>query len=261
MVKIRLRTLIAENILKMVCAKWPTILPLRVAEAVAFADGDPTVAADGLPRPGVRLLKPRDHKRRFRLELAVGYVVIRKREVERILPRNERNGNVIPARTRLRVVGPAVIRRPIKVPAALVIRYRIVSAGLFPHPEHRGDNIHFPRVPLDRRAGTGRDKDLRFHFEQRLLPQLHRVSREIGRRRVGGSRLLVPEDFRGASNCKTETNREKSLHADRRFFYRILRLQARRIFTGNASQQGLDVSSDGSSLARETGRVTVSTVG
>src|SRR5262245_45516681 len=227
MVKIRLRTLIAENTLKMVCAKWPTILPLRVAEAVAFADGDPTMAADGLPRPGVRLLEPRDYQRRFRLKLTVSDVVIRQRAVERILPRDERDWDVIPARARLRVVRPAIIGCPIEIPTTLVIRYRIVSAGLFPHPKYGGDNIHFPRVPLDRRAGTGRDKDLRFHFEQRLLPQLHRVSREIGRCRVGRSGLFVPEDFRGASNCKTETNREKSLHADRRFFYPIPRLQAR----------------------------------
>src|SRR6516165_10212653 len=238
MVKIRLRTLIAENILKMVCAKWPTILPLRVAEAVAFADGDPTVAADGLPRPGVRLLEPWDYQRGFRLKLAVSDVVIRQRAVERILPRDKRDWDVIPARARVRGIRAAVIRRPIVIPRTLVIRHRIVSAGLFPHPKYGGDNIHFPRVPLDRRTGTGRDKDLRFHFEQRLLPQLHRVPREIGSCRVGRSGLFVPEDFWGASNCKTETNREKSLHADRRFFYRILRLQARRIFTGSASQQG-----------------------
>ena len=238
MVKIRLGTLIAENILKMVCSKRPTILPLRVAETIAFTDGDPTVAADGLPRPGVGLLKPRDHQWRFWLELAMRHIIIRQRDVERILPRDERDWDVIPARARLRVIRAAVIRCPIEIPATLVIRNRIVSAGLFPHPEDCSDDIHFPRIPLDRRPRAGRDKDLRLHSEQRLLPQLHRVSREIGRRRVGRSGLFVPEDFRGASNCKTETNREKSLHADRRFFYGILRLQARRIFTGNASQQG-----------------------
>src|ERR1044071_497405 len=151
MVKIRLRTLAAENILKMVCAKWPTILPLRVAEAVAFADGDPTVAADGLPRPSVGLLKPRDHQRCFWLELAMRHIVIGQRDVERILPRDERDWDVIPARARLRVIRAAVIRCPIEIPATLVIRNRIVSAGLFSHPKYGGDNIHFPRIPLDRK--------------------------------------------------------------------------------------------------------------
>src|SRR5262245_56211318 len=221
MIKIRLGTLIAENILKMVRAKRPTILPLRVTEAVAFANGDPAVAADRLARPGVGLLKPRDHQRCFWFELTVRDVVIRQREVERILPRYERDWNVIPARARVRDVCAAVIRCPIKIPRTLVVRHRIVSAGLFPHPKYGGDNIHFPRIPLDRRAGTGRDKDLRFHFQQRLLPQLHRVFREIRRSRVGRSGLFVPEDFRGASNCKTETNREKSLHADRCVLYPI----------------------------------------
>src|SRR5207249_7471536 len=44
-------------------------------------------------------------------------------------------------------------------------------------------------------------------------------------RRVGRSGLFVPEDFRGASNCKTETNRQKSLHADRVSSIRLLALR------------------------------------
>src|SRR5215475_7378402 len=215
MIKIRLRPLVSKNVLKMISAKRSAILPLRIAEAVPFANGDPTMAADRLPRSSVGLLKPRDYERRFRLELAVRHVVIRQRDIKRILFRDKRDWNVIPARARLRVVRAAVIRRPIKIPRTLIVRHRIVSTGFFPHPKYGGDNIHFPRVSLDRRAGTGRDKDLRFHFQQRLLPQLHRVFREIRRRRVGRSGLFVPEDFRGASNCKTETNREKSLHAGR----------------------------------------------
>ena len=144
------------------------------------------------------------------------HVVIRQREVERILPRNERYWNVIAACARLRVVRAAVIRCPIKIPRTLVVRHRIVSARLFTHPEHRRYDIHFPRVTLDRRAGAGRDKDLRFHLEHRLLPQLHCVLGKIRRRRVGRSGLLVPEDFRGASNRQTETGRKKSPHYKRR---------------------------------------------
>ena len=169
MVQVRFRALVAEDVLKMVCAKRPAILPLRVAKAIAFANSDPAIAADRLPRSAVGLLEPRDYQRRFRLKLAVRDVVIRQRDVKRILPRDERDRNVIPARTRVRVVRAAVIRRPIQIPRTLVVRHRIVSAGLFPHPKHSGDNARFPRIPLDRRAGAGRDKDLRFYFEQRLL--------------------------------------------------------------------------------------------
>src|SRR5262249_11897491 len=222
-IEIRFRALISKNVLKMICPKRTTVLPLRVAEAIPFANSDPTMAADRLPRSGVGLLKPWDHKRGFRLELAVRDIVIWQRAVEGILPGDEGCWNVIPARARLRVVCAAVIRCPIKIPRTLVVRYRIVSACLFPYPEHRRDNIHFPWIPLDCRAGTGRDKDLRFHFQQRLLPQLHRVLREIRRRSVRRSGLFVPEDFRGASNYKNETNREKSLQANRRVFYPIPR--------------------------------------
>ena len=200
----------------MVGAKRAAILPLRVADAIPFANGNPTMPADRLPRPGVGLLEPRNNQRRFRLKLPVRDIGLGQREVERVLPRYKRDWNVIPARARLRVVCAPVIRRPIQIPRTLEVRHRIVSAGLFPHPEHRGNDIHFPRVTLDRWAGTGRDKDLRFHFEQRLLSQLHRVLREIPRRRVGRSGLFVPEDFRGASNRQTETGRKKSPHYKRR---------------------------------------------
>src|SRR6476469_9757153 len=221
MIKIRLRALVAEDVLEMVRAKRAAILPLRIAKAIPFANGNPTIAADRLPRPSVGLLEPRDYQRRFRLELAMRDVVIRQRDVEWILPRDECNWNVIPARARLRVVRAAVIRCPIEVPRSLEVRHRIVSAGLFPHPEDRRDNIHFPRVPLDRRAGDGRDKNLRFHFDQRLLPKLHCVLGEIPRRRVGRSGLFVPEDFRGTSNRQTKTSRKKSPHYKRAFFYPI----------------------------------------
>src|SRR6476469_113583 len=216
MVQIRLRALVAEDILKMVGAKRATILPLRVAEAIPFTNGNPTIAADRLPRPSVRLLEPRDHQRRFRLELAVRHVVVRQRDVEGILSRDERDWNVIPARARLRVVHAAVVRCPIEVPRTLVVRHRIISASLFPHPEHRGHNIHFPRIPLDRRARAGRDKNLRFNFEQRLLPQPHCILGKIRRGSVGRSGLLVPEDFRGTSNRQTQTSRKKSPHYKRR---------------------------------------------
>ena len=210
MVKIRLRTLVPEDVLKMVCAKRAAILPLRVADAIALANSDPAITAYGLSLARVRLLEPRDHERRFRLELPMRHIVIRECEVEWILPRDKGYWDVIPACARLRVVRPTVIRRPIIIPATFVVRHRIISARFLTHPEDRRYDVHFPRVTLDRRAGTGRDKHLRFHLDHRLLPELHRVLGKIRRRRVGRTRLLVPEDFRGASNRQTETGRKKS---------------------------------------------------
>src|SRR5258708_25264368 len=126
----------------MVRAKRPTILPLRVANAVALANRDPTITADRLSRSGVGLLEPGDHEWRFRLKLPMRHIVIWQRDVERILPRVEGYWNVIPARARVRAVRAAVIRCPIKIPTALVVRHRIISARRFTHPRHRRSDIH-----------------------------------------------------------------------------------------------------------------------
>src|SRR5262245_16882301 len=101
----------------MVRAKRAAVFPLRIADAIPFANGDPTMAAHRLARAIIGLFEPRDHQRRFRLELAVCDVVIRQSEVERVLLRDERDWNVIPAGAGLWSVRAAVIRRPVKVPA------------------------------------------------------------------------------------------------------------------------------------------------
>src|SRR6266702_6178696 len=109
MIKIGLRPLVPEDVLKMIGAEWPAIFPLRIADAIALANGDPAMTAHRLPLAGVGLLKPRNHQRRFRLELAMRNVVVRKSEVEWILPRDKGYWDVIAARARLLVVRPAVI--------------------------------------------------------------------------------------------------------------------------------------------------------
>ena len=165
MVKIRLRPLIPEDVLKMIGAERPAIFPLRIANAIALTNGDPAITAYRLALARVGLLKPWNHQRRFRLELAMRNVVVRESEVEWILPRDKGYWDVIAASARLRVVRPAVIRCPIIIPGAFVVRHRIISAGLFPNPEDGRHNAHFPRVTLNRRVRTGRDKHLRFHLD------------------------------------------------------------------------------------------------
>src|SRR5207237_4803967 len=81
MVKIRLRPFVPEDVLKMIGAERPAIFPLRIANAIALTNGDPAMTAYRLALARVGLLKPWDHQRRFRLELAMRNVVVREREV------------------------------------------------------------------------------------------------------------------------------------------------------------------------------------
>src|SRR5436190_4441670 len=216
MIKIRLWPLIAKDVLKMVGAKWATIFPLSITGAIAFTNGDPMVPAYRLSLLRIRLFEPRNNERRFRLKLAVRDIVVWQRAVEGIQLGNKRHGDVISPRARVGIIVSTVIRGPIKVPATPVIGDGIIASSLFSNPKDGRYDVRFPRVTLDCRAGTGGDENLRFHFEQCLLPQFHRILGKVCRGRVGRSRLFVPEDFRGASNSQTETSRKKSPHHKRR---------------------------------------------
>jgi hypothetical protein len=200
----------------MVRAKWAAIFPLRITGAITFADGDPAMSAHRLSLARIRLFEPGNHQRRFRLELAVRDIVVRQRKIEGILFWNKRHGPIIASRASIRIIGSAVIRRPIKIPRAFIIGDRIIAPGLFSNPKDGRHDIRFPRVTLDRRARTGRDKNLRFNFEQRLLPQFHRILGEICRRRIWGSGLLIPEKFWDDKDRQTQTDRKKSPHYKRR---------------------------------------------
>src|SRR6266542_1106141 len=179
----------------MISAKRAAILPLCITSAIAFANGDPAVPAHRLSLARISLFEPGDNQRRFRLELAMRHIVIGKRIVEGILLRNKSDWTAIPPCAWIRIIGSAVIRRPIKVPGAPVVVDWVIASGLFSNPKHGRHDVCLPRVTLDCRAGAGGDKNLRLHLEQCLLPQFHRVLGEIRRRRIWGSGLLVPERF------------------------------------------------------------------
>src|SRR5207244_6093246 len=70
-ISIWLGALVLENVLKMIGEKRAAILPLRVAGAIALANGDPSVLAHRLSWSRVCLLEPRNDRRRFWFELAV----------------------------------------------------------------------------------------------------------------------------------------------------------------------------------------------
>src|SRR5438270_10737303 len=100
----------------MISAERTAILPLRVTSAIAFADRDPMMPANGLPLPRVGLLEPWYYQRRFRLKLAMAHVIVRQREIEWILPRNERDRNVVTPVGLLGSIEPAIVRLPIQIP-------------------------------------------------------------------------------------------------------------------------------------------------
>src|SRR6476660_3232057 len=200
----------------MIRAKWAAIFPLRITSAIAFANGDPVMPAYRLSRTRIRLFKPRNHQWRFRLELAMRDIVVRQRKIEGILFWNKRHGPIIASRASIRIIGSAVIRRPIQIPRAFIIGNRIIATGLFSNPKDSRHDIRFPWVTLDRRARTGGDKNLRFNFDQRLLPQFHRILGEICRRRIWRSGLLIPEKFWDDKDRQAQTDRKKSPHYKRR---------------------------------------------
>ena len=108
-VQIRLRPLVLKNVLKVVGAERPAIFPLRIANTVAFADRDPAILADRLALARYRiLLEPRNDQRGFRFELAVRDIVIRQRDVKRILTRDEIDRDIVAAIRAIRGVVAAI---------------------------------------------------------------------------------------------------------------------------------------------------------
>ncbi len=145
----------------------------------------------------IRLFEPGNHQRRFRLELAMRHIVVRQRKVKGILLWNKsyRACNSV-ARFASGLIVSAVIRRPIKVPRAFIVGNRIIASGLFSNPKDGRHDVRFPRVTLDRRVRTGRDKDLRFHLEQLPAPAVSSHTwRSLLRLRMG-KWIVRPESFR-----------------------------------------------------------------
>src|SRR5260370_33090376 len=113
MIGVWLWPLILENVLKMISVKGSAIFPLGVANAIAFADRQPVVFANRAARFGIGSSKPRNHQRRFRLELLVRDVVVREGAIERILPRGELSRNIVLTRLLVRIVYCAIVLHPI----------------------------------------------------------------------------------------------------------------------------------------------------
>jgi hypothetical protein len=158
------------------------------------------------------MFKPRNHQRGFRFELTMRDIVVGQCTVKGVLLGNKSYWNVIPPCTGIRRIGSTIVLHPTKVPGTSVVGNWVVAPCLFSNPKNSGHDIGLPGITLHRRTRAGRDKNLRLDFEQGLLPKFHCVLREVGRRRIRGSGLLVPKDLRGASNRENGKSRKKSPH-------------------------------------------------
>ena len=87
---------ILEHVLEVIGAKWAAILPLRIARAISFSNGDPMIFAHRLTRSGVKLFEPGNHERRFRFELTMCDIVVRQGAVEGVLVRDKPHRNIVP---------------------------------------------------------------------------------------------------------------------------------------------------------------------
>src|SRR5438046_10410573 len=100
----------------MIGAERSRVFPLRIRDAIAFADRDPSVFASRYGRSLVRFSKPRNNARRFGSMAFPRFIVVGKGAVKRVEPWREIYRNVIAATSRIRFVDPTVILCPLLVP-------------------------------------------------------------------------------------------------------------------------------------------------
>ena len=115
-VEVGLWAFVAEHILPMISAEWPSIFPLRINGSIAFANGDPSIFASGNSGALVCVLKPGNNPRRLRPMTGVGLIVVGERAVEWILSGREFRRNVIAAMCGIRIIKAAVVFCPLFVP-------------------------------------------------------------------------------------------------------------------------------------------------
>src|SRR4051794_41187793 len=136
----------------MIRAKRPRVLPLRVRDTVSVTDRNPAPFAGRNGRPLVSFLEPRNDVRCLRPMSLARLVVVRQRDVKRILSRSERGRNVAAPIAFVGIVESAVVLRPIFVPRTGLVRHGIVRRRLLPNPEDRRDDLLLPRILISDRS-------------------------------------------------------------------------------------------------------------
>src|ERR1700722_8571469 len=114
----------------MVRPEGTAIAPLGVANLSSIvADGDPAIPANRFPWLGVNFLEPRNDQRRLGLGGSAGHVIVRQRNIKRVLVRKKVRRNVIMAGPGIGIIISSITLLPMKIPGAAEIMHGIVSAG------------------------------------------------------------------------------------------------------------------------------------
>ena len=186
----------------MVGAERTAVFPLRVADAVSVLDCDPPALEHGLARALESLLEPGNDLAGLRFGRAAGDIIVRQRDVERVLPRGEFGRDVVPAGGWIGIVVAAVVAGPIDIPGAFVIRNRVIDRRTFSDPEDRGHDLPFPGIPVESGAEGGGSDNLGFDLDQGVLPEPLGVFLKIGTRRDGRLRLGGPQRCCHDQHCQ-----------------------------------------------------------
>src|SRR5262249_18788789 len=134
-VEIKFRPFISENVLPVIGAEWSCIFPLRVRNAVAFADSDPMTFTGGNRGALIRLVKRRNNARFFTAMSLPCFSVNWKRKIKRIAFWRKINGHIVVSARGIRFVHAAVVFGPVFVPLARSIGHWIVAGGFLADPE------------------------------------------------------------------------------------------------------------------------------
>ncbi len=142
------RGLSAENVFPIIHRKRPYVFPLCEAVPPLVIDLNPFPSADGFVLASLVSFVPGNDFGGFRSFAASLYIIIRKRDIERIELGCERFGRVgygIPPRG-IGVVVAAVVVVPHAVPAAGCVGHRVVFRCQLPYVEVGSGNVEMPRV-------------------------------------------------------------------------------------------------------------------
>src|SRR5436190_4337871 len=165
LVEIWFGAFVAKNVLPVIGAERPGIFPLRVNDAITFANCNPTILARAYRGPLIGVLEPRNHMRRFRSMPIRRLVVVGQCTIKWILARPEVRWNVTRAVSPIRIIESAVAASPVLVPRTRTIRDRIISTRLLADPENRCHNFLFPRIT--------------FSMVRRILPARRKRARRL----------------------------------------------------------------------------------
>lgn len=110
-----LRLGFSEDVVVVVCVKWPAVRPLSIADFTITINLDPASVTDRFPRLGFIILEPGNDTRSLRLVCrVVQAVIVGERDVEGVQLRDEALRQV--ATAIFRIIKSTEIGLPIRIP-------------------------------------------------------------------------------------------------------------------------------------------------